>query len=259
MGRITGINTKQKQEVFSKLVEHHISIVRQIYNRKGQWNAYLYFDVFAGPGYTIDKNYDGPGSPIIFNRLMSLQDDIEYKMVVTESDMISQSSLKDLLECENAPFELKTDARDCCPKILHEWYFGMAYIDLPMTIASFNMLEGIIKDFTAYCPQVDIVIYISANYVKRFYNNSHVKFSKRLSDFMTCVDKDWIIREPMTGEQYTFLIGTKIDKGLTWAIWKSEEFYEVNSYDGQRILHRLNYTEPKKILDTYGMKQQEMF
>ncbi len=256
---ICGEHTAQKQEIFSKFVEHHINIVRQIYDRKGQWHEYLYFDVFAGPGYITNcEHYDGPGSPLIFNNLMSLED-FQYKMIVAESDLIYSSQLKDILTVENAPFEFRGDARDCCPNVIKEWHFGMAYIDLPMTKESFSMLERIITDFAKYCPQVDIVIYISANFVKRLSGMNHIPFNKRLTEFMGCADKDWVIREPIGKLQYTFLVGTKIDKGLTWALWSNEGFYKVDSSQGQKILLRLNYREHEQPFNTYGTTQERMF
>ncbi len=166
--------------------------------------------------------------------------------------------LTDVLSTENIPFELKNDARDCCPKYFHKWFFGIAYIDPPMTKKSLLITKQLINDFAKYCPQVDIVFYVGAAYIKRFTGMGHVPFDKELIEFMH-PNKDWVIRTPFGQSQFTFLVGTKITKDLSWASWSNEGFYKVDSYDGQRILKRLNYIEPKPIVETYGMVQGKMF
>lgn len=249
---LCGEHTQEKQDIFSKFVEHHINIVKQIYNKKGQWNPYLYFDVFAGPGWMSCQDYEGPGSPLIFKRIMSSFEGINYRMICSENNPDYQVMLTDVLE----DFELKDNALECCPKSYHEWHFGMAYIDPPMSKDSFLLLEQIIKDFAKYFPQLDIVLHISASYIKRLSGMNHVPFDKKLTEFMNCVNKDWVIRESIGKQQYTFLVGTDY---LSWALWKNQGFYKVNSYDGQRILKRLNYKQDDPIFETFGLEQGKFF
>lgn len=258
---LCGEHTAQKQTIFSKFIEHHINIVKRIYEKNGgQRKEYLYFDVFAGPGYIVNcKYYEGPTSALKFHQLMSLEN-IKYKIIVAEIDIARRSSLQDILITENAPFTLKEDAIDCCPKYYHKWHFGLAYIDPPMTVESFLLTEQLLKDFSEYCPQIDIMIYITAAYMKRFKGMGHVPFDTRLLELMKCAkNKDWVVRKPIGSQQYTFLVGTKITKDLTWALWANEKFHRADSYNGKKILTRLNYNEKEQLFKTYKMAQKRMF
>lgn len=255
---VCGKYTYEKQITFGKLIEHHLNIVKQIYDRKnGQWSMYLYFDTFAGSGFVVDNDYDGCGSPLIFHRIASISD-VEYKMVVAEINEKYRNRLLELLTDEDAPFEMRNNALDCCPKFLHKWSYGIAYIDPPMTPETFEIIPQIISDFVKYCPQVDVVLYISAGFMKRFSSVAHVNFDKKIAEYLH-LDKDWIVRRPIGRGQYTFLIGTKLFDDLNWPVWRSEGFYKISDPEGWRILKRLNYKENEPKSDTFMMKQEALF
>ena len=83
------------------------------------------------------------------------------------------------------------------------------------------------------------------------------QFDKRLIELLGCVEKDWVIKEPIGKQQYTFLVGTKLTNTLSWAEWSNIGFFRVNSYDGQRILKRLNYNQKELLFPVNEMKQLE--
>lgn len=255
---LCGENTAQKQDIFYKFIEHHINIVSQIYNKAGgQTSDYFYFDVFSGPGYITNcKHYEGPGSPLIFHHLMSLSN-IHYKMIVSEKNHIYRAMLSDILASENAPFELRNDALQCCRP--HSGY-GIAYIDPPMSKDSFLLLRNIMSDFSKQCERVDIVLYIAAGFMKRFFYAEHVPFKETLIDLIGLEEKKykkhWVVREPYGKSQYAFLVGTNF---LDWAEWSNARFFDVEKPEGWKILTRLNYKDKEPLIDIYKMKQQEMF
>lgn len=250
---VSGMHTREKQDSFRKFVEHQIKVVENVKDRGHQVDRYDYYDPFAGPGYIYcdcGKHYEGDGSPLIFHKLIRLTG-FDYQMILAEADSIRRARLKGTLNIEDAHYTLKNDARDCCIPTNN---YGMVYIDPPMNQESFTISKQLMIEFSRFCPRVDIVFSIGANFVKRFKGNSHLKFNERLTDLYSPVKKEhWFIREPIGANQYTFLIGSNFNG---WAEWKSEGFYNIKSYDGQRILLRLNYNEPEQKFITYGMIQK---
>lgn len=252
---VCGVHTKEKQEFFAKFMEHQINVVSLI-GKTSKNNPYLFYDPFGGPGHIICKEsyYDGPVSSVRVAQLMN-KFDLDYKIIVADNNPEYANDLQDLLLQYSDDITIYNDALLCIPD--YTWQFGMMYVDPPMTKDSFLLVEELIVKTAKVTPRIDLFLYISANNIKRFRGNSSIKFSAYLQDLINKVDKKfWVIKQNVGSAQYTFLVGTNYKK---WAEWGKEDFYSVNSFEGQKIMTRLNYSQKEILFNTYGIKQQGMF
>jgi len=247
---ICGKHTSFKQLFFSKFIEHHINVINNVESR---FKPYLYIDPFGGPGHISCKDgYDGPVSSVRVGQLM-IQYNMNYNIVVAEKNLTSAEKLKDALGQYCSNFTIKSDAMETIPS--HDNYrFGMMYLDPPMTKDSFSLVEELMVQTSLMMPRLDLLLYIGANWIKRFRGNSNVEFSTFLEDFTNKVNKEfWVIKQQVGGNQYTFLAGTNY-KG--WAEWGKEYFYSTDDIRGKKIMFRLNYSEPERLFITTGMVQK---
>lgn len=116
-----------------------------------------------------------------------------------------------------------------------------------MSEDGFDLSFKIAKDFALCYPRLDILLYVSANNIKRIAGARRLQPPEGAKDTPCLVDRlesiqkrDWIIRTLRDKFQYTFLVGTNFKGPFDW---RGRGFYDVKSSQGQHILDKANYTK----------------
>jgi len=93
-------------------------------------------------------------------------------------------------------------------------------------------------EFPAIRPS--IYFHLSASNFKRILKSSSSDFDLRLTDCLNRIlKKRWIVREPVSRHQWTFLLGSNWKK---FPEFRKMGFYNLGSRKGKEILSRLIYT-----------------
>lgn len=240
--------TRIKQEHLKAILEMHIMIVKGILKRKKgeEWvdPHYRYIDITAGPG--IDDNiYDGYiGSPIIFLDLIK-KHQVPYRSTFIEND---QKSFLKLAWALNHRYD---DYIDYVLVFEDNQAYLTSYIASPPKKKQYGMLYAdanglpdmkLIAELSyidSFSP-LDILINYPATTHKRVLKSPKHPMNKTLEETILLVNKKyWFIREPVSGWQWTFLIGTNWKK---FPECHQKGFYNIHSERGKEILIKLNYT-----------------
>ena len=241
MKGVNGRETKEKQDDFRALLSHHINVCRRVLN-KHKWanQSYHYFDIFGGPGVIRENGENINGSPLIFADIATRYG-ISYEAKVFENDQQRFDSLKaNLSKYRIAPIfgDSGQSIGDFLPAYPNRKIYGMLYCDPAMDEAGFDLSFDIATKFSTSYPTIDIIMYISANNIKRI---SGAKGTPSLIDRLAPINKNsWVIRTLRDKFQYTFIIGTNYIKPF---VWGNKGFFDVNSAEGQRIITKANYTK----------------
>lgn len=247
---LCGKQTAKKQNIFTKFVDHQMTVIEQIYNGR-QWYSYLLYDLFAGPGYIVcNDGYEGPVGAIKVIELAQLHEFI-IEVVAAEIKDGRREGLKSVMTCDT--YTIHKDARQCLPVMPHPKNYGLVYIDPPMDKEGFEIVRDYAPKFAEMLPKCDILMYLSATYFKRFNGAPQVKFKEEIIAIMNATDKKyWFVSEVGGRNRYVFILGSNFDN---WANYSGINMHSVNTYEGQRVLDTLHYeyTEPR--FETYGMIQ----
>jgi len=126
--------------------------------------------------------------------------------------------------------------------------YGLAYFDND----NLRFCHELAKTITACRPKIDLLFYFGATNDKRVQKANGE--SQTLINKMTDIGKDvWLIKEPVSRMQRTFLLGTNGKFGS----WKKEGWHLVSTDSGFDILERMNLTK-KEYTEKYG-RQMTLF
>lgn len=239
MKGINGKETPYKQNDFSDLLRHHINICLKVIN-KNSWASqfYQYFDMFGGPGLIRDNGKTIEGSPVIFSKVIR-EFPILYRANIVEQDLITFDQLKTAVQDPHVKLHCG-NSREVYKRFLvsSPKQFGLLYLDPDMGEKGFDLSFEIARDFSLYYPYLDILLYISANNIKRIAGaKGTLSLAERLEPIKK---KHQVIRTLKDKFQFTFLILTDYKEPFTWA---NRGFYDVKSSQGQHILDKANYTK----------------
>lgn len=249
--------TKEKQDVFRSIIEHHVNVCFKIYNKQNRVNqVYNYFDLFAGPG-VINDNSD-IGSPLIFDEVSKSFDSIFFQSRYFDID---EQNIKSLQRKVKGDFFVG-DSSVTINKIPGNNNLGLAYLD-PFGKDYYKTSYIIVKELCDKFPKVDILIRVAMTALKRVRGAGYTNFNIQ-NIVNDSSKKHWIIKELSGNWQWTFLIGTNY---LSWADWKKAGFYNIESNTGKEIFQVACYTdnempENKIIKKKWKIKQyqqMEMF
>lgn len=234
--------TATKQEHFRGLLRLHLNAARGIMSRYG--GKYLYFDINAGCGCVNGHQ----GSPVIFAEEVAKQA-IEYEAFMLEREPDNALALSERLMSDTRCHIITGDHHQTLMTLRPGWsrdYHGLLYCD-PNGIPPFELL-GDFSRIRAY-RKIDILIYLSANNVKRV---SQVFHRNRLRESIGLIDKKiWLVRAKQGREQWTLLLGSN---WLHFPQWERKGFYRLDSERGQAIFAELNHTKTElKEMTQYGL------
>jgi len=234
-------NTPTKQQDFRSVLSLHLKITQAVLN-KHQWtdDTYYYFDLTAGPGKYTDGKTCIVGSPLIFLNLTYKMKRHALMVEKNFENYLSLSSYAKTADCRYGdsrlilPNWLQTESHKQDDGVK----YGLCYVDPTGDPPPFEMLADAShhNQFT----RIDILMYLSATNIKRWRMNPKLSYNTSLIDALCNIDKKhWIIREPKSQHQWTFLLGTNWN---AFPPYKNRGFHRVRSKQGQEILRKLNFT-----------------
>lgn len=246
-----GEHTALKQEHFEKLIRLHLAITASVQRnwRERRWqgadlDTYYYFDINAGAGHDPTGL---AGSPLIFLRQAALRG-TRYQAVLIERELINYQELNRKIKDSSVVIE-HGDHADVLPKYFAKGpqRFGIVYADPSGDKPAFDLLGDMSRQ--PIYKLLDICIYVSATRRKRDRNSPKTREDRCLRDFLGVIDKkEWIIREPVGRDQWSFLIGSN---WINFPDWKKEGFHSWKSPRGKEIFDLLTYT-PEEIAEMKG-------
>lgn len=226
--------TPMKQSQFTHILRVHLGVCAAIHRRKSL--TYTYIDLNAGVGRYTYKGEEIIGSPLIAaNELSSspMPCNAHYCEIDRGSASILQSRLD---EINGVGKVVPGNHHLTVPRIIRTLprsNYGLIYSDENGK----QMPVDLLRQCAQRLPLVDILIYTSATNCKRLYGAG--VSNTRLLDHIKSIPKQHVIvREPVGPHQWTFLILTNWD---AFPAFKSRGFYSIDSSEGERILHKLNY------------------
>lgn len=228
--------TPEKQRIFGKLVNIHLNMAYGAMKKCGA-RRYYYFDLHAGPGASDEC---GEGSPIIFAKtaeaFWKLNPGFKYSGVAVEYQADHFSLLEKNLEGHWFIAPQNRDNRDVLREYSVGGYqskFGLVYCD-PTGQSQMPFEE--LAEFSRHWRKADILMALSASGIKRV---RHLE-GRTLEGFLHTIHKNnWMVREPITKFQWTFVYGTNGPVPE----WKREGFYNIETGRGQEILRCLSCTK----------------
>lgn len=240
MKGINGQETPYKQADFRDLLRHHINVCSNVMRKQSSWasQVYYYFDMFGGPGLIRDNGLIIEGSPVIFSKIIR-EFPLRYTANIIEQDEATYTQLKATIQNQFIKLHCG-NSKDLYGQFLVSKpnQYGLLYLDPDMSEDGFDLSFEIARDFSIYYPRLEILLYISANNIKRI---AGAKDTPCLIDRLEPIKKKhWIIRTLKSKFQYTFLVGTNFETPFDW---KSRGFYSIRSSQGRHILDKANYTK----------------
>ena len=226
-------STRTKQSNFREFINMHLKISKSVMRVPWADNDYHYFDITAGPG----ADDHGPASPLIFLQEAFVLD-VPYRAVFIEQHFESYKELVSRTRHIKNIEIRQGDHTEILPEYLYpatdKKFIGLLYAD-PNGMAPFDLLE-LVGNTPAF-RRLDFLVNVPANVYKR------AKSEKRVADLIAPIKKKhWLIREPISGWQWTMLFGTQMDKPRFPEL-KSIGFHHLDSPEGLEILKRLSLTK----------------
>ncbi len=252
---------KQGQSLVTPLKEHDLSeILHYLFSihrailKKNILPPFLHCDANSGSG--INKDVCCEGSPRVFIRAAYHYDFLKSAFFIE----IEKEYVQELIQ-NIPPFNwitiINEDNKTALPKIIDTkstpWTHGLIYHD-PNGYPDFELLEEIFKKENA--KRLDILIRLEATTIKRCRTAFPDKGYQELGGHLARIKKsDWLIQEPQTAHQFSFLLGSNWPDLSTL---KKIGLHLLASDEGRSIFDRLNYTKneiedehPKLPYDTY--------
>lgn len=237
-----GEHTALKQEHFEKLIRLHLNVTARVQRncREKRWqgvdlNTYYYFDINAGAG---NDPTGLVGSPVIFLKQAALRG-TRYQAILIEREPVNYRQLSSVIRDANVVIECG-DHNDVLPRYFVKGLkrFGLVYTDPSGDIPPFELLAAMSRQ--PIYKMLDICIYVHATNIKRIRRSSLTNEQRCLRDFIDSIDKkEWIVREPIGREQWSFLIGSN---WINFPDWQKEGFHSYRSARGKEIFDLLTYT-----------------
>lgn len=237
--------TQIKQQHFQNIVDVSLRIVSAILLRNSWADPlYTFIDLNAGPGNINAQD----GSPQIFCSLAENYSRIKKKVTLCEINDKNADQLEHL-RVDYKDFAdysiqvLRGDHNDTVPPLIPAApikTYGLIYNDPTGSLPSFDLLQMLADAY----PLTDILIHTSASNLKRQRRAEHCPVDKRIDEYVQAINKKhWIVREPYTKFQWTFLLGTNWDG---FPQFKRLGFYRADELDGAAIMRRLAYTQSER-------------
>lgn len=237
-------STETKHQHFQTILAVQMKVVQNIFNKYPySENCYLYFDINPGDGGETGK------SPVIAVNLLH-QLKLPYKAIFTEQNPTNAEKLTEKFADNNDVTIEQGDHNDIIPRYIKrppiydskgktEFVFGSLYADPTGTEPPWSLLQL----FADRYPRIDLIIHLSATNYKRKRGEAKTR-GVALPNLQDCI-KDipkryWIIREPESMHQWTFLIG------INWKDYpdyKRLGFVKLESRRGQAVFEKLVYTK----------------
>jgi three-Cys-motif partner protein len=239
-------HTFEKLNTFQSIVKTHLAIANRVIQKHHYYDrSYWYIDITAGPG-----RYEGfDGSPLVFLKEAIQQPGILFNVVLIE---INNDNFDVLLRATDVfreysninLFMERGDHRELLKKyygVIGPKRIGLIYCDPTGNIPDFDLLSetSIIRLFTS----TDFLVYMSAANAKRVALSPLCKESRRLSDFLETINKDWWqLREPIGRHQWTFLFGSN----YRFPEFRTIKFHSRDSKEGRGIWETLCTTSKER-------------
>ena len=248
-----GVETPRKLMHFDGIMQWLVGSCAGRYKHK----PYYYVDLNAGSGKP-SAGRDLSGSPLLAAEILhDKYGDNSYEMICIEEDEDNLLQLKehmlrydaDLLVNLNRIKFIHGDNNEHIKDIIagmNRSGKGLVFHD-PNGAPTWELM----KSFQGLPEQVDTLLYVAANRsVKAVHRASQKKgwgFKPRLKDIMEVMDKkQWLIRDPSSAHQWTFLLGTN------WTgikDWKKKGFYRLETEEGHRAFHRMDLTRLEDLME----------
>ncbi len=164
---------------------------------------------------------------------------LRYQAVLIEREYDNYRKLLQTIRDANVSIEFG-DHNDILPNhfVNASQRFGLVYTDPSGTIPPFDLLSKMSRQ--PIYKRLDICIYVHATNIKRIRRSSKTNEQRCLRDFIEGINKkEWIVREPVGKEQWSFLIGSN---WINFPDWQSEGFHSYKSAKGKEIFDLLTYT-----------------
>lgn len=252
--------TPIKQRRYRQLVNWSCAAINAIWNKhKGaSWldDKFYFIDTTCGPG--VSKN-GKDGSPLILlNQLHSNN----YKFPATldfidvEENYIEE--LRFLIEGYSIREKVKVnlhcgDNKLVLKKILNnkentKWTYGFIYNDPSGEIPKFDEISNFCE--VAGMFPCDVIINCPATTINRVRMAKHCVEDRCFIEWINCIPKKfWFLTEPVGKHRWTMMLGTNWDHAKLYG-----DFYRNDSFEGMRILKKLNLTKKEIGANNNGIR-----
>jgi len=221
--------------------------------------AYYLFDITAG-----DMGLDKKTSPRIFLSKLLENEGFNFKVFLIEKNKTTFSELKKNVMNFIKEIPLIDERRyfrenvNCIlgnnnkvlvrPEYLngkHKWKYGLVYFDPNgFSYETWDLLS----DFLGRWKALDVIMNLSAAANKRCINNPKTLMhqGKRISHFIDMIPKSKkFIRDCYSGDQHQFFM-LFCTNWADYRICRNYDFIDLDTYEGQQILERLDQTKEEK-------------
>ena len=262
--------TASKQVTYEAILDTAMRIVRLIQKKKqyaGNIDPRFFLcDAFAGMG--VHPKTKEEGSVLIADRLSSTNDVDLYGVAIERDDdtvralrsRLGTPSNWHILHASNEealtynlfpPGEVGVDGKP-------QRRYGLIYCDpnssptLPLAAlqAFYTYRQGYVSPYNNFF--IDLLICVSATQIKRVYSHPSTRSQplNNVTEILTIKKRHWYVREPISGQQWTFFFGTNWEQWPEQRIavpWSSEtrpdkilHMVRTGSTEGRAIMHRLS-------------------
>lgn len=231
----SSIYTQYKQQSLRSFLLVQMAITKAIFNKptfQGGWHdhTYLYIGLHGGQGKDPKTGQDG--SPLIFHDVAK-NSGVLYRGEIYEKNPASFLELEyntsglPNMNVHNADHHALFDKLPAKP---FKWQYGAIYCD-PTGV---SIPEDLLKFLVSSYPAMEIIINIAATNYKRVRS---VHKGKLLSEVLYGLKPNWLIRKPISGKQWTLLVGTKWNNE-----WGAKGFVDINTSIGGAWFEKIVYS-----------------
>lgn len=271
--------TPEKQRLLGSVFKTQYNIVSHVLRKKGGLRNAVHIDINAGAGYDEEGNH---GSPLIFLDVLQniktlplvqcffVEIDkklhFQLKKAVNEHVTSLKSICKPKIILGDSKKVIYDIASECEDTEIWGSNFGTLYHD-PNAKLELDLIVEFSK--FAHLKQVDILLNINTVMLKRLLKCKARGMEKYMYDLRAAIKmierRKFIIRTPLrpkNGENskwdFCFLF---CSNWVDYPAWEKENFYDLDSEEGQAILFSVNYTkaEKEKMTDSTSMKYKKIF
>lgn len=236
--------TDDKQEDFRRILRMLLKISSSIM-RRNTWvyPRYFYIDMNAGPGIVNGK----PGSPFIFLQ-ESKSKGVGCKAFFIDRDCSTTDNLRELfghysdvtIYCGDNREKLMWSLDTIKFSVGRDCPYGLIYADPNGEIDQLPFDALAAASTMRVSRKIDFLIHIPATNIKRVRSSPFCEYESDLIQNLNKIDKKvWVIREPKSAFQWTFILGTNWGDAPEY---KKHGFHRIDTDIGRQILRRLNYT-----------------
>ena len=200
----------------------------------------LYYFVDTNSGTGRNDEWDCSGSPIVFLDVIK-KSGLSYRAFFIDKDEGSLCLLEKRIGNNSNCYYIHGDNAVVLSKVLNDiphGSLGIIYHD-PNKCPDYDLFKH--ADNHCNAQRLDLLIRCNSTGIKRARSKNNG--IPDLADYTKLKKPNgWMIQEPQSKFQWTFLFGSNWENINPWKI---HEFHDLNSPKGQAIFNKTNYTKAK--------------